>query len=110
MVSTAAAWHLCLLAATPALGTPGPYGAVGWTSSLPPRAPSCPKWARPFVTGVKSTIRGEPEMKYLMFVCTDPDKDTDKENEPDIDEWVAKHDASGQRLQGMVLAPKSTAT
>ena len=49
-------------------------------------------------------------MKYLMFVCTDPEPDTDKENEPDIDGWVAKHDASGQRLQGAVLAPKSAAT
>jgi hypothetical protein len=49
-------------------------------------------------------------MKYLMLVCTDPEPDTDKENEPDIDQWVAEHDASGRRLQGMVLAPKSTAT
>jgi len=49
-------------------------------------------------------------MKYLMFVCTDTEPDTDHENEPDIDEWVDVHDASGQRLQGMALAPKSTAT
>jgi hypothetical protein len=49
-------------------------------------------------------------MKYLMFVCTDPEPDLDKENEPDVEEWVAERDASGQRLQGMVLAPKSTAT
>ena len=49
-------------------------------------------------------------MKYMMFVCTDTEPDTDKENEPDIEVWVAEHDASGQRLQGMVLAPKSTAT
>lgn len=49
-------------------------------------------------------------MKYLMFVCTDTAPDPDKENEPDIDEWVNEHDASGQRKLGMVLAPKSTAT
>jgi len=49
-------------------------------------------------------------MKYLMFVCTDTEPDTDKDNEPDINEWVAEHDTSGRRLQGMVLAPKSSAT
>ncbi|WP_406037451.1 YciI family protein [Micromonospora sp. NBC_00898] len=49
-------------------------------------------------------------MKYLMFVCTDPEPDTDKENEPDIDVWVAENDANGRRLQGNVLAPKSSAT
>jgi hypothetical protein len=49
-------------------------------------------------------------MKYMMFVCTDPEPDPDTENEPDIDVWVAENDATGRRLQGMVLAPKSTAT
>ncbi|MEZ0069523.1 hypothetical protein ABIA32_005568 [Streptacidiphilus sp. MAP12-20] len=49
-------------------------------------------------------------MKYLMFVCTDPERDTDTENVPDIDEWVSKTDATGQRLQGMALAPKAAAT
>ncbi|WP_037601988.1 YciI family protein [Streptacidiphilus rugosus] len=49
-------------------------------------------------------------MKYMMFVCSDPDRDPDTENIPDIDEWVEKNDAAGRRLQGMVLAPKSTAT
>jgi hypothetical protein len=49
-------------------------------------------------------------MKYLMFVCTDTEPDTDTANEPDIDEWVAEHDATGRRLQGMALAPKSSAT
>jgi hypothetical protein len=49
-------------------------------------------------------------MKYLMLVCSDPEPDTDRENEPDIDVWVAEHDASGQRLLGMALAPESTAT
>lgn len=49
-------------------------------------------------------------MRYLMFVCTDPEPDADKENEPDIDVWVAENDANGRRLQGSVLAPKSSAT
>ena len=49
-------------------------------------------------------------MKYMMFVCTDPEPDTDTAPEPDIDEWVDKHDAAGQRLQGTVLGPKSSAT
>jgi hypothetical protein len=49
-------------------------------------------------------------MKYLMFVCTDTEPDPDKDNEPDIDEWVATHDATGQRMQGMALAPTTAAT
>jgi hypothetical protein len=49
-------------------------------------------------------------MKYMMFVCTDTEPDTDQTNEPDIEEWVAEHDAAGRRLQGMALAPTSTAT
>ncbi|MEV0455326.1 YciI family protein [Catellatospora methionotrophica] len=49
-------------------------------------------------------------MKYLMFVCTDTEPDTDPAPEPDINAWVDKHDASGQRLRGMGLGPKSTAT
>jgi hypothetical protein len=49
-------------------------------------------------------------MKYLMFVCTDTEPDPDPENAPDIHDWVAENDATGRRLQGMALAPKSTAT
>jgi hypothetical protein len=49
-------------------------------------------------------------MKYLMFVCTDTEPDTDKSDEPDIEQWVAAHDASGRRLLGMALAPVATAT
>ncbi|MET9344754.1 MULTISPECIES: YciI family protein [unclassified Nonomuraea] len=49
-------------------------------------------------------------MKYVMFVCTDTEPDTDPAATPDIDTWVAENDAAGRRLQGMVLAPKSTAT
>ncbi len=39
-------------------------------------------------------------MKYLMFVQTDPEPDTDTENVPDIDDWVSDLDASGKRLIG----------
>ena len=49
-------------------------------------------------------------MKYMMFVCTDPEPDQDPAAEPDIDVWVADNDAAGRRLQGSVLAPESAAT
>src|SRR5689334_7492467 len=49
-------------------------------------------------------------MKYMMFVCSDPEPDPDTENEPDIDVWVAENDAAGRRLRGAVLAPTSSAT
>jgi hypothetical protein len=49
-------------------------------------------------------------MKYMMFVCTDTEPDTDKANEPDVDEWVAANDARGRRLDGNELAPTSAAT
>jgi hypothetical protein len=49
-------------------------------------------------------------MKYMMFVCSDPEPDPDTANEPDIDAWVAENDSAGRRLQGAVLAPKGAAT
>lgn len=49
-------------------------------------------------------------MKYLMFVCTDPEPDADQHDWPDIEAWVGEHDSSGRRIQGMALAPESTAT
>lgn len=49
-------------------------------------------------------------MKYMMFVCVDPEPDTDPSPEPDIEAWVAENDAAGRRLQGDVLAPASSAT
>lgn len=49
-------------------------------------------------------------MKYMMFVCTDTEPDTDKAEEPDIHVWVAENDAHGRRLDGDVLAPTSAAT
>jgi hypothetical protein len=49
-------------------------------------------------------------MKYMMFVCTDTEPDTDKSNEPDINVWVAENDGSGRRLEGSELGPTSAAT
>jgi hypothetical protein len=44
-------------------------------------------------------------VKYLMFVCTDTEPDTDPSPEPDIDRWVSDNDTAGRRLVGMELAP-----
>jgi hypothetical protein len=49
-------------------------------------------------------------MKYMMFVCTDTEPDTDPTPEPDIEAWVADNDARGRRLDGDVLSPPSAAT
>ncbi|MFF3666430.1 YciI family protein [Microtetraspora malaysiensis] len=49
-------------------------------------------------------------MKYMMFVCTDTEPDTDKADEPDIDVWVSESDTCGRRLEGSALAPTSAAT
>jgi hypothetical protein len=45
----------------------------------------------------------------MMFVCTDPEPDTDAANMPDIDEWVGTNDSAGRRLEGSQLAAKSAA-
>jgi hypothetical protein len=49
-------------------------------------------------------------MKYMMFVCTDTEPETDESLVPDIDTWVAENDAKGRRVDGSVLAPTSSAT
>nr|WP_221377039.1 YciI family protein [Actinoplanes polyasparticus] len=49
-------------------------------------------------------------MKYMMFVCTDTEPETDESRVPDIDVWVAENDAAGRRLDGNVLAPPTAAT
>jgi hypothetical protein len=49
-------------------------------------------------------------MKYMMFVRTDTQPDTDKTDEPDVEAWVAENDARGRRLQGSALASTSAAT
>jgi hypothetical protein len=49
-------------------------------------------------------------MKYLMFVCTDTEPETDESRIPDVNVWVAENDAAGRRLQGNELAPVAAAT
>lgn len=49
-------------------------------------------------------------MKYMMFVCSDTEPETDESQIPDIHAWVADNDAHGRRVTGSVLAPESTAT
>ncbi|MGV9771063.1 YciI family protein [Streptosporangium sp. NPDC003464] len=49
-------------------------------------------------------------MKYMMFVCTDTEPDTDGADGPDIDVWVSENDARGRRLEGSALASTSAAT
>ena len=49
-------------------------------------------------------------MKFMMFVCSDAEPDTDPTELPDIDKWVAENDSRGRRLTGDALAPTSAAT
>ncbi|MFD9945997.1 YciI family protein [Nonomuraea sp. NPDC059023] len=49
-------------------------------------------------------------MKYMMFVCSDTEPDTDTTPEPDIEVWVAENDAAGRRLDGSAFAPPASAT
>ena len=49
-------------------------------------------------------------MKYMMFVCTDTEPETDESGIPDIGRWVADNDAAGRRVTGNVLAAPSAAT
>ncbi|MBQ1071923.1 hypothetical protein KBX06_01895 [Micromonospora sp. C31] len=49
-------------------------------------------------------------MKYLMFVCTDSEPDTDRADWPDVEAWVAENDARGRRLTGDALAETTAAT
>ncbi|MEV4499495.1 YciI family protein [Micromonospora arborensis] len=49
-------------------------------------------------------------MKYMMFVCTDSEPDTDPTDVPDVDKWVAENDSRGRRLTGDQLAPSTAAT
>jgi hypothetical protein len=48
-------------------------------------------------------------MEFLMFVCTDTEPDTDKTNEPDIEDWVAEGERRGIRKQGDQLVSRSKA-
>ena len=51
-------------------------------------------------------------MKYLMFVCTDPEALADETGEGtiEVDEWVAKYDGNGTRLMGERTRPAEDAT
>ena len=49
-------------------------------------------------------------MKYMMFVCTDTEPETDESRIPDIEAWVAENDAAGRRVEGSVLGPAAAAT
>ena len=49
-------------------------------------------------------------MKYMMFVCTDTEPETDASIIPDIHAWVAENDANGRRVAGSVLGAASAAT
>lgn len=45
-------------------------------------------------------------MKYMMFVITDSQPDT-QTDESDVDIWVDELDASGKRIIGEVLQPQT---
>jgi hypothetical protein len=49
-------------------------------------------------------------MKYMMFVCTDTEPETDLSGAPDIEKWVEENDAAGRRVTGSVLGQPSSAT
>jgi hypothetical protein len=49
-------------------------------------------------------------MRYMMFVCTETEQETDETAVPDIEVWVSENDEKGRRVLGEVLAPPSAAT
>ncbi|TCO62729.1 YciI family protein [Actinocrispum wychmicini] len=49
-------------------------------------------------------------MKYMMFVCSDSEPDTDTSPNTDIEVWVTENDTKGRRLDGDALHPTSEAT
>ena len=49
-------------------------------------------------------------MKFMMFVCTDTEPETDESQVPDIQKWVADTYDTGKAVMGERLAPASTAT
>jgi len=49
-------------------------------------------------------------MKYMMFVCSDSEPETDDAAVPDIEVWVAENDANGRRVLGSILAAPAAAT
>ena len=49
-------------------------------------------------------------MKYLMFVCTDPEPDPSTEPLPDIEKWFTDGEGSGKHVIGDRLRPAEDAT
>jgi hypothetical protein len=53
-------------------------------------------------------------MRYLMFVCSDPEAPADDtasaEGTLDVEEWVDKYDGNGKRLIGERVRPAEDAT
>ncbi|QJY44732.1 YciI family protein [Pseudonocardia broussonetiae] len=47
-------------------------------------------------------------MRYMMFVCTDPEPDADTTD--DAEAWVRTNDAAARRVDGDRLGPVSAAT
>jgi hypothetical protein len=72
--------------------------------------PGCPDPVRPFVTLMNPTSGSENTMKYMMFVCSDTEPETDETRVPDIEVWVAENDQAGRRVSGSVLGAPSAAT
>ena len=48
-------------------------------------------------------------MRYMMFVATDPEAEPFDPAGDNVEEWVDKHDASGQRVMGERLRPAKNA-
>jgi hypothetical protein len=49
-------------------------------------------------------------MKYMMFVATDSEPETDPSRIPDVEDWVETNDSRGTRLLGDRLRPLEDAT
>ena len=49
-------------------------------------------------------------MEYLLFIATDTEPDASRDDEPDIEEWVAEGERRGIRLRGDALRPLEDAT
>jgi hypothetical protein len=48
-------------------------------------------------------------MRFLMLVCSDTVPVAPQDGTPDVEEWVARHDASGTRVLGDQVRPAAEA-